>query len=369
MLEELFSTLQRLGWSIIDFSSKSGMIKVFDCNGNEQDMALNLSSKSFDYIIKKDDMSAIVKVIDNIDNFSKDKCAELANIARIFDAVPLIIGTKNRNGNLEDNILYNHYNVNAVNPSTFVNVIERKEYPRVYSKRGGYFVQLKPQEFKQLRQSFNLSLNDIANKLDVTPKAVYEYEASNMKTRLSHFQELAKIFKKNPSEFMRDFTETIDVFVKLYEQNSEMVAALTEFQKQIDKQLVELGFVTYWFNRSPIDMTFEEQGEEGEHRVQARPVVPGTKFLSETSSFNTNDETEELKKDIQKVERKLEQHVDVLKKFSQLLDSRSNFIVLLDDKLFEKRTTIHGVPIIHQDEIPSDAEKLKKIIFERKSCE
>nr|MDO8114279.1 helix-turn-helix domain-containing protein [Candidatus Sigynarchaeota archaeon] len=365
MLNQIISTLQRLGWIIVDFSANDAVIRIIGNKGLEQSIHIDVSSKCFDLIAKKENITFMIKYIENIDNFSKEKSEELLNIAHIFTAVPLLIGDKNRNGVLEDKILYNRYSINALNYVTFVNVLEQGEYPRIYSKRGGYFVQLKTKEIKQLRQSRNLSLNDIAKKLGVTPKAIYEYESSNIKTRMEHFEEMAKIFKVNVPDFLKQFAETIDIFVRLYKTNYEMIKALSGFQQEIDERLVELGFITYWFNKSPIDMTFEEStGTPAEPKILAVPEQRNV-FISEISSVKEAGSLE-LKKIIQKTEKKLENHVEFLKKFSQILENKCNMVILLDDKLFQDSKHVHGIPIIHENEIPSDAVKLKKIILERK---
>jgi putative transcriptional regulator len=193
MIPKIISTMQRFSWTIIDFTSNDATIRIVGNKQADQVLEIGMSAKCFDLIAKSDAMTLIIKYIDNIDNFSKERSEEMLNISHIFNSVPLIIGDRNRNGNLEDNILYNRYSINAINYNTFLSLMERKEAPHVYSQRGGYFVQIKTKQFKELRQSRNLSLADIAKKLDVTPKAVYEYESSNMKTRLAHFEEMSKI--------------------------------------------------------------------------------------------------------------------------------------------------------------------------------
>lgn len=369
MISQIISTMQRLGWALIDFTSNEASIRIVDNKQNEQVLEIDVSAKCFDVIAKSDAMTIIIKYIDNIDNFSKEKSEELLNIAHIFNSVPLIIGERNRNGNLENNILYSRYQINALNFATFENILERKEYPRVYSQRGGYFVQIKTKEFKELRQSRNLSLADIAKKLDVTPKAVYEYESSSMKTRLAHFEEMSRLFKMSQQEFLRQFSETIDIFVRLYKTNYETIKDLAGFQQEIDHRLTELGFLTYWFNKAPIDMSFEEGGRDevkGQVAAKEQAVAnPRNVFISEISSVKESG-VGDVKKMIQNTEKKLEKHVTFLKEFSNILDTKCNMVVLLDDQLFQDMKHVHGIPIIHEHEIPSNAEKLKKIILDRK---
>jgi len=149
-------------------------------------------------------------------------------------------------------------------------------------------VQLKTKEFKDLRQSRNLSLSDIAKRLDLTPKAVYEYESSSMKTRLAISRRCPGSSSSASKNSLRQFSETIDVFVKLYKSNYETIRDLAGFQQEIDHRLTELGFITYWFNKAPIDMSFEEAaGDEAKEKgAQKDQAIAGPRnvFISEISS-------------------------------------------------------------------------------------
>ncbi|MBN2150723.1 MAG: hypothetical protein JW839_04665 [Candidatus Lokiarchaeota archaeon] len=368
MIQQIISSMQRTGWVIVDFSSNDATIRIVGNKDVEQVLEIDVSAKCFDLIARHQDITLIIKYIDNIDNFSKEKSEELLNIAHIFNSVPIIIGERNRNGALDDNILYSRYNINALNFTTFTGVLERKDFPRVYSQRGGYFVQIKTREFKELRQSRNLSLADIAKKLALTPKAVYEYESSNMKTRLAHFEEMSRIFRFSQQEFLRQFSETIDIFVKLYKTNYETIRNLAGFQREIDRRLTELGFITYWFNKAPIDMTFEDATSDeasGQPSDRNQSIArPRNVFISEISSIKEAG-TSDLSKLIQNAENKLEKQVIFLKEFNKVLETKCNMVVMLDDKLFQDMSHVHGIPIIHENEIPSNADKLKKIILDR----
>jgi hypothetical protein len=171
---------------------------------------------------------------------------------------------------------------------------------------------------------------------------------------------------------LRQFSETIDIFIKLYKNNYDMIKELTGFQEDIDHRLKELGFITYWFNKAPIDMSFEEAREPRHDEQKAQPVSkdqaisePRNVFVSEISSVKESG-VADLKKLIQSTEEKLEKHVNFLKEFSNILNTKCNMVIMLDDKLFQDLKHVHGIPIIHENEIPSNSEKLKRIILERK---
>jgi len=51
----------------------------------------------FDLIAKKADLKLLIKILKNIDSLSTEQSEELLNIARVLQAVPLIIGSRTRN--------------------------------------------------------------------------------------------------------------------------------------------------------------------------------------------------------------------------------------------------------------------------------
>nr|MDO8119348.1 hypothetical protein [Candidatus Sigynarchaeota archaeon] len=193
-------------------------------------------------------------------------------------------------------------------------------------------------------------------------KTVYDYESGGMKTRLAHFEKMAEIFGLEKTDFFKNFSDTIDVFVKLYRKNFEVIKDLTTFQNDIDDRLVELGFLTYWFKKFPVDMGFSDTNQDANNdsgEKQNKHL-----FVSEISSVKETG-VAEMKAAISKVEKRIEGHVAFLNKLQNML-SHCNMVILLDDKLFENKPSVAGIPIIHEEEIPSNAEKLKKIIIDRK---
>nr|MDO8117617.1 hypothetical protein [Candidatus Sigynarchaeota archaeon] len=88
LIPKLISALKENGWMIIDFSShRNATIKFIDgVSGAEQDVSIELQANSFDLLAKKEGNTLILKYIENIDNFTKEKSDELVNLARVFDA-------------------------------------------------------------------------------------------------------------------------------------------------------------------------------------------------------------------------------------------------------------------------------------------
>ncbi|MFX0100777.1 MAG: helix-turn-helix domain-containing protein [Candidatus Hodarchaeota archaeon] len=366
MLDQIISLLQE-SFTVIDFSTKKGEVEILDASsGTTESVKVRLNTKSFDVLAKNKENCLIVKYVENIENFSKEKSLELLNIAKLLDATPLIMGNRNRNGLLEPNVVYNRYSVNVVNYTTLSNVLEYDQQPQIYSKRGGYFVQLKGEEFKEMRQNRNFSLQDIARKLEVTQKSIYEYE-HDMKTRKVYVDALAELFEIAPDDFLARFVKDINIFATIYKAHDDIIRDLSGFHKEINNRLVELGFATRWFNRSPFDMMFQDPGAQPEVKRE-HSIVPHSKnvFISEISTVQQKV-NKDLKELIIKEEKKIRAYITFLRKLKEVIDIKGNMVIVLDDNIFEEKEHIEGIPIIHKEEIPSEnLEKLKKIIFQRK---
>ncbi|MHA1794279.1 MAG: helix-turn-helix domain-containing protein [Promethearchaeota archaeon] len=368
MISQIITFLKRHDFKIIDFSDCKVGIRIIDESENSvEQLKCKIKTKSFDVIAKNDKYNLMIKVLKNIDNFSKDKSVEMINFSKIFDCSPIIIGERNRNGILQENVLYKRYSIFSVSFKTFCNVVSHSQYPYIYSGRGGFFVNVKGEELKEIRKSFNFSLNDIAKHLDVTSKAVYEYESNNMNTRLTHLKTLAKLYDLKPDDFIKNISQAINIFQRIQEGYYIFLKELSKFQEEIDARLGELGFKTFWFKKAPLDMCFEEIDGDSDTNITL-PKFSSDKnlFISRTSSVAATDEAA-ITKMIRKVEKQLQIHVEFLNRLKDLLKLPHNLVMVVDDNIFKEEEHVQGVPIIHKEEIPSeDPDKLKKMIFKRR---
>lgn len=61
----------------------------------------------------------LIKILANIDSMSECRAREMTNIAKMLSASPILIGSRTRNSNMEEGIVYERYGVPAVTPETF----------------------------------------------------------------------------------------------------------------------------------------------------------------------------------------------------------------------------------------------------------
>jgi putative transcriptional regulator len=131
----------------------------------------------FDLVAKKDVFLLLVKLLINIDSLREEQAYELKKLALMLSASPLIIGKKIRKSNdIEDGVVYSRYDIPAISKDTLRNLLINHVPPLIYTHRGGYKVKVNGELLKEKRLEMGMSLNELARRVGVTKRAIYEYE-------------------------------------------------------------------------------------------------------------------------------------------------------------------------------------------------
>lgn len=153
----------------------------------------NIRPRSFDLVAKRDDFLLIVKVASPIDNVSEEIARDLDLVATHLGGLPLIIGERGRDAELERGAVYLRYGIAAVNPETLYDYIVEGVPPLVYASPGGLYVNIDGDVLRQLREARNLSLGDLGHVLGVSRRTISKYEAG-MGTTLEMAIKLEEFF-------------------------------------------------------------------------------------------------------------------------------------------------------------------------------
>ncbi|MEM2995267.1 MAG: transcriptional regulator [Candidatus Bathyarchaeia archaeon] len=139
----------------------------------------------FDYAARKGEKVILVKVQDDIDNFSQGDSQELRLIAKSVSASSILISEKTREKPLEDDTVYSRYDVLAVNPKTFENFVLRNVHPLVRAGPGGYYVEIDWEAVKRRRQELGLSVGEMADIVGISRRTIYGYERGTAKASVT----------------------------------------------------------------------------------------------------------------------------------------------------------------------------------------
>lgn len=139
----------------------------------------------FDFAARKSKTLIFIKVQSDIGNVSSSDSLELKVISECVSAASLLISEKTREKPLEDDTVYSRYNVLAVTPKTFENMVLRKMYPLIQAGPGGYYVEIDGEAIKQRRHELGLSVGEMAEMMSISRRTLYGYEREMAKASVS----------------------------------------------------------------------------------------------------------------------------------------------------------------------------------------
>ncbi len=125
--------------------------------------------------LDNEEKTFIIKVSYDINEVSKDEIVDIVAISRITSAIPILIGVKEGEEKMREDIAYRKMGVIAISISAFKRVLEGKQI-RFVKDRGIVKAKVKGEELRKRREELGLSLGDVASMLKVSRKTVYEYE-------------------------------------------------------------------------------------------------------------------------------------------------------------------------------------------------
>ncbi len=169
------------------------VISIMLLAGYDVSERCNIRPRSFDVIAKKDAILLIIKVASHIDSVSADIAWDLNQFARYLDATPLIVGERARDTGLERGVVYIRYGLLAINPETLYDYFVEGVSPMVYASPGGFYVKIRGDLVREMRERFQMSLGDLASKLGVSRRTISKYE-SGMGTTLNIAIKLEELF-------------------------------------------------------------------------------------------------------------------------------------------------------------------------------
>jgi putative transcriptional regulator len=130
----------------------------------------------FDFAARREKKLILVKIQHNVGNLTLNDSQELREISRNFSATCILIGEEARERPLQDDTLYRRYNIFAVNPKTFENIVLRNVRPLMQASPGGYYVEVDGEALKKRRQDLGLSVGDLAEMGGTSRRTIYGYE-------------------------------------------------------------------------------------------------------------------------------------------------------------------------------------------------
>ena len=151
--------------------------------GFEVSEKFTLRPRSFDLIARNNGTLLVIKVVVHIDSVSEEAAFDLDVIAEHLGGVPLIVGERAREAELERGAVYVRYGIYAISVATLYDYFVEKIPPLVYASPGGLYVNINGDALRDLRERCSMSLGDLGQVLGVSRRTISKYE-SGMGTTL-----------------------------------------------------------------------------------------------------------------------------------------------------------------------------------------
>ncbi|MBI4170513.1 MAG: helix-turn-helix domain-containing protein [Candidatus Aenigmarchaeota archaeon] len=228
----------------------------------------------FDIAAKKGRKLILIKVLSNVDSIQEEQATSIKTISSNLDSTALIVGEKTRRQELEEDIIYNRFDIPTMSIETVENIFSHESKPLVIRRRGGFFVEIDAGLLKKKRQAHDLTQAKLAEKVGTTKKCIYEHEKTNKKAA----QETA--------EKIESFLGKVSVPVSLeWYMESTNTKPKGSFESMVSRHFNSIGFETSHVYQAPFNIIAKSkeimilsEAQENSEKIE--------KILSEMISFS-----------------------------------------------------------------------------------
>jgi len=236
----------------------------------------------FDLTVRKEEKFAFLKAFTNVGNITTKDTFELKTISNFFSAAPLFISSKMRGKPLEDDTVYERYNVYTITPKTLEDIVFHNMHPLVEAGPGGYYVSLNGDAIRETRQKLGLSIGKLAEMMGISRRTLYGYEKGMTKASVSAAYNLEWVLGT-------PLVKPIDVFKGAFQGKGFFAVARrimirSRFLQAVLRKFVQINFKVTPTTKAPFD--FVAQFSEGQLRVLGGVITQKEK--------NAEQRTEEI---------------------------------------------------------------------------
>jgi len=146
-------------------------------SGFNASMPLKLRSIAFDIVARRDRSLLLVKVLTNIDAFSKENAEELKVLAEALGGSIMLVGERSGSGDLEHGIVYSRFDIPIIAFATMKDLLLEDEPPFIFAAPGGLYVRLDSDLLHKMREERSVSLGTLAEVAGVSRRTIQMYES------------------------------------------------------------------------------------------------------------------------------------------------------------------------------------------------
>lgn len=218
----------------------------------------------FDLAARSKEKIVFLKVLENIDSIQEDSANNLKILAGSISASSFIIGTHTSREKMRNNIIYERFEIPAVTPKTLESVIN-DEMPIIYRFRGGFFAEIDPDKLREKRIEKGLTQKDLAEKVGISKKSIYEHESKEMPASYKNVKKIESI--------IGEISKPVRICPSPNKIKSRPKHA---FEKKVSQKLKSLGFAVSFVYKNPFNIIAEGKGlvcSDAEERSSLKKVM------------------------------------------------------------------------------------------------
>ncbi|MCJ7570445.1 MAG: transcriptional regulator [Candidatus Thermoplasmatota archaeon] len=210
----------------------------------------------FDLVARRDNSLLIIKVLTNIDAMTEDLANELRTLAILLKACPLLIGEKTGFRNLEHDVLYDRFGIQAITNDTLKNHLLEGMPLDVYAAPGELYVNLDKEKIKTLRREQNLSIGSFAREIKVSRRTIQMYE-EGMNATIEVALRIEDVLGENitvPIDILQHNIKNDD-----FKQVTKRQEVIGEFQREIFTILEKIGYRVIPIEKAPFEAISQDK--------------------------------------------------------------------------------------------------------------
>jgi putative transcriptional regulator len=209
----------------------------------------------FDMLAKRENEALLVKVLGNIDAFTKQQAEDMRKIAGMLSGNGFVVGERSTEYKLQDGVLYERHKVPAGSLKTFKGMIGEEEFPKMRKFRE-MLVDIDEGKMAKRREELRLSLEELARRSGISKDTLYRYEHGRIYASEENARKIEEILGMELRKF-------IDPFGGRQKFVSE------------DTLISMLGFESVRTKTAPFDIVGKERkllfaGEEADKRTMSK---------------------------------------------------------------------------------------------------
>jgi len=150
---------------------------IFATAGFNVSAPMQMRSICFSFCARRDESFVIIRVLGNVDAFSRHSADELKTISEALGGNPLVIGEGTGSGPLEDGIIYTRFKIPIISLQTLRDHLLEDAPPCIFAAPGGLYVNIDSGELRAQRSARNVSLGALAEAAGVSRRTIQLYES------------------------------------------------------------------------------------------------------------------------------------------------------------------------------------------------